>query len=48
MTDGTKRPDATVRGATPEAAAPEPIMFGDVSGHLAFQQEIAAMLAEAA
>ncbi len=47
MTDGTKRPDATVRGATPEAAAPEPIMFGDVSGHLAFQQEIAAMLAEA-
>ncbi len=47
MNDGTKRPDTTSRDATPEAAAPEPVVFGDVSAHLAFQQEIAAMLAEA-
>ena len=47
MTDGTKRHDAIVRGAAPGPASAEPVVFGDVLAHLAFQQEIAAMLAEA-
>ena len=45
MTDERKNPDAAARDA---AAGPaDPMGLGDVSAHLAFQREIAALLAQA-
>ena len=47
MTRETDSPGAAAERAGNEADPAEPLSFGDVSAHLAFQREIAAMLAEA-
>ena len=47
MTNRTDIPGDGARGATAEAEPAERFSFGDVSAHIAFQREIAAMLAEA-
>ncbi|MDE0049685.1 MAG: hypothetical protein OXO52_07860 [Rhodospirillales bacterium] len=47
MTNDTDISGAAARNATPGTDAAEPISFGEVSAHIAFQREIAAMLADA-
>ncbi len=47
MTNETDISGAAARGTTPEADPAGPLSLGDESAHIAFQREIAAMLADA-
>ena len=47
MTNETDIPGAAARSTTPDADSAGPFPFGDDSAHIAFQREIAAMLADA-
>ncbi len=47
MTNETDIPGAAARHATAEADPAGPLSFDDESAHIAFQREIAAMLADA-
>ena len=47
MTNRSDIPGQGAPRATAEGDPVEPMSFGDVSAHIAFQREIAAMLAEA-